>query len=96
MQSHLLVLMLPGWWLSRALQIWLHHTEGRTSLLLCTLHAGSLTLAEYMPSLAFWHVLAKHDALGQYPVPCSKFTLPVQRGPLLLFVFFCLPVAGDR
>ena len=37
-QSHLLVLMLPAWWLSYTFQIWLHHTESRTPLLLRTLH----------------------------------------------------------
>ena len=37
------------------------------------LYAIQFWLTEYMPSLAFWHdVLAKSDALGKYPVPCSS------------------------
>ena len=57
-QSHVLVLMLPGWCL-------LHATESRTLLLLCTLQlAGSLRLCLRSGS----HVLAKLNTLGQYSV----------------------------
>ena len=82
-QFPITVLMLPVWWLSRTLHLWLHR-ERWTFLLRCTLQlAGSLAVA------SSWLCMM----LCQYSVPFSssegrRFAHPVQLGPCFLLAYF--------